>query len=523
MQSGDPNRRAWTVLRASVLLALVAAGESSGQQPPAIPPGQEQAAAAAVRPAEPKFRILRAVSGSRGEQKEGRYILHDPRTVFHIPHDRQVIVYFEWQGPVGKHRFEGIWKNPEGKVAVISDFEYEAKQPHFAGYWTLLLSETTPTGLWTLEARIDGEYAGSHIFQIISSSEPPPIPDPQPQPLAPAEIYERLKDATLFIERFDADGNRVSTGSGFYLGESEVVTAFQVIDGAHRLRVVRPDGQSAEVQEILGWSRRQDWAVLKVPVKAPAILPQQEKPARRIGDFYYSLNAPTEGMRTIISGNLVGEQNHPTSGPQLNLTFAPTWQALGAPLVDEFGKVVGMLGGRLTPSTSGDLLGMGIRNAQPGIAPPLAVPIEVLPKSSAERKATTLQQMQANGQFIPLLRRTTHILSATLSRKLEKIGSFLHPIDTDTRFSRRLGSFHFQATIRPQEKVSGNQMAVLHFYDLDNNLVGKTKPTQLKLRKDKVTFVTWTINAAGLRPGIYRLDFLLDEQPLWRVYFELTN
>lgn len=171
------------------------------------------------------------MSGSRGKQKEGRYILEDPRTVIHIPHDRQVIVYFEWQGPVGKHRFEGFWKNPEGKVAVISDFEYEAKQPHFAGYWTLLLSESTPTGLWTLEARIDGEYAGSHIFQIIPNSEPPPIPDPQPQPLAPAEIYERLKAATLFIERFDADGNRVSTDSGFYIGESEVVTAFQVSAG----------------------------------------------------------------------------------------------------------------------------------------------------------------------------------------------------------------------------------------------------------------------------------------------------
>ncbi len=66
-------------------------------------------------------------------------------------------------------------------------------------------------------------------------------------------------------------------------------------------------------------------------------------------------------------------------------------------------------------------------------------------------------------------------------------------------------------------------MAVLHFYDLDNSLVGKTKPNQLKLRKDKVTFVTWKIDAAAFRPGIYRLDFLLNEQPLWRIYFELTN
>lgn len=138
----------------------------------------------------------------------------------------------------------------------------------------------------------------------------------------------------------------------------------------------------------------------------------------------------------------------------------------------------------------------------------------MIPKSFTEQKATTLQQMQATGQFIPLLRRTTYNLSATLSRMLEKVGGSLLPMDTDTRFSRQLGRIYFQAILRPQEKVSGNQVAVLHFYDLDNHLVGKTEPTKLKLRKDQVTFVTWTIDAAAFAPGIYRLDFLLNERPV---------
>src|SRR5574337_1279729 len=110
-------------LRKLLLIAMALHCTLATAQQTSTPPGQ---ITGGVQAAEPKFRLVRSVSGSKGAQQGGRYVIQDPRTVFYIPEDRQVIVYFEWEGPIGLHRFEGLWKNPESKVAVLSDFWYEA-------------------------------------------------------------------------------------------------------------------------------------------------------------------------------------------------------------------------------------------------------------------------------------------------------------------------------------------------------------------------------------------------------------
>src|SRR5436309_14255732 len=121
--------------------------------------------AQAVAPAKPAlssaYRVIRSISGANGHEDNGRYLIDDPRSVFVAGKDAKVTVYFEWEGPMGPHHFEGLWKSPEGKIVLISDFRYEAKAKQFSGYWTMLLSESTPSGEWTLEARIDGELGGS--------------------------------------------------------------------------------------------------------------------------------------------------------------------------------------------------------------------------------------------------------------------------------------------------------------------------------------------------------------------------
>ena len=45
----------------------------------------------------PKFRLVRSVSGSKGNSQGSRYSMEDPRSVFYVPADRQVIVYMEWE------------------------------------------------------------------------------------------------------------------------------------------------------------------------------------------------------------------------------------------------------------------------------------------------------------------------------------------------------------------------------------------------------------------------------------------
>ena len=47
--------------------------------------------------------------------------MDDGRSAFTAGTDPKVIVYFEWEGPVGPHHFEGLWKSPEGKIRPRND------------------------------------------------------------------------------------------------------------------------------------------------------------------------------------------------------------------------------------------------------------------------------------------------------------------------------------------------------------------------------------------------------------------
>jgi hypothetical protein len=189
--------------RALVLFAIASifAGAASAQTTGTVaPPAQT-----------PEFRVLRSLTGSKGEPHDNDLTITDPRAVFHMPEDKQVIVYFEWEGPLGLHHFQGSWRGPDGKVYSVSDFQYVAQETRFRGYWTLTLSDTIITGLWALEANIDGYPAGMQVFQILADKAALP-----PSPPAASEVYRHALAASVFVDSLDSDGEVISRGSGFF-------------------------------------------------------------------------------------------------------------------------------------------------------------------------------------------------------------------------------------------------------------------------------------------------------------------
>jgi hypothetical protein len=57
-------------------------------------------------------RVLSHESGTRGEERGGRYVILDPRTTFRVPPDTTILVAFQWLGTPGKHRLTGCGKLP---------------------------------------------------------------------------------------------------------------------------------------------------------------------------------------------------------------------------------------------------------------------------------------------------------------------------------------------------------------------------------------------------------------------------
>jgi hypothetical protein len=133
-----------------VVLAAAAGASRVEAQGTSIAPSNAQAA---------MYRVVRSTSGSKGRVSGQTFVIEDPRTVFRVPDDRQVIVHFEWDGPGGAHRLEGLWRNPDGRVSTISEFEHTSRGGRFGAYWELALPTGAATGTWTLEARIDGQPA----------------------------------------------------------------------------------------------------------------------------------------------------------------------------------------------------------------------------------------------------------------------------------------------------------------------------------------------------------------------------
>jgi hypothetical protein len=467
--------------------------------------------------------------------------MDDPRTVFRVPDDRQVLVYCEWEGATGvagQHEFEGVWKNPADKVVVVSDFKLEVRERRCSGFFTMLLSETTETGVWTLEARVDGETTGHHKFQIVSANDPAaqtavgppqanpvgPPPEQARQPLTESQIYELANAATVLVEKLDARGVRIDSGSGFLVEPDVMLTAFQVIDGATKLRVSLPDGRRLETQEALGWDKWQDWAFLKVDSgqkRFIALSPNADSP---VGSRVFALAVSPVVARVIVRCDIVGKNRFPQNGGRLNLNCTHP-DVIGSPLLNEYGDLIGVVGGSLIPGWASTkslpgvyYSGAQIANSTPGL---LAVPVNSSSKPSSTHAPTNLQQLASDGTFTPVLTRFENIQYGTLARRVEAKPS-PRPMEETYEFRSKEGAVTVFISWQPKEKIKAP--AMIRIYDLSGRVLIESKPSKVDLKPGPApSYSWWRADISSLKPAIYRVDVFVDSSPVWRAFFKVRD
>jgi S1-C subfamily serine protease len=469
------------------------------------------------------FRMLHAASGTKGVERNGQFYFEDPRTVFRLGDDHKVMALFEWEGPAGPHKCEALWKDPSGKVVVVSDFQFAPPKSPFSGYFTLLVDDTAPTGIWTVEARIDGETAGSFSFEIVAAGSTVSPPPTRRIPLAVTDIYRQAQAATVLVEKLDPGGRMIGRGAGFSVGSVQIVTAFANIDGATSLRLVRLNGQAISTIQVLSWNRLQDWAVLKVEDSGLPVLKLAQSKSWNVGDRYYSLGTSAAGGWTIADGHIVGDTTHLGEGELLTLSnpFAAT--SMGGPVLNEFGDVVGILAEPLWPGRKGagetsDLPPMAGSGA-PAPSSALAVPMDSIRIPDAGATPTTTTDLAAKGVFIPLLQARDQVGFGALALTLEKKDGPAWVRDTREVFSQKVGQMIVFINWNPKTKFKG--VVTLRFYDLDNEELARTKPLNINLRPGAFLSSSWTVPLATYSPGTYRVDAYLGDAPAWREYFRV--
>jgi Trypsin-like peptidase domain len=489
-----------------VLLLLVAASHSEAYAQTAA----SLNSVGGTSPVAAKFVVIRTISGTKSVQRDAQFIIADPHTVFHLGNDHKVIVEFDWSGPVGPHKIQGLWKDPTGKVVVVSDFDFNPKSSPFAAYFTMLMDESAAAGIWTLDARIDGETAGSFSFEIVAGTETAPPPSVR-IPLSQTDIYHEAQASTVFIEKLDAAGKQIGRSNGFVIGSGQVVTTFDAINAANKLRVIFSSNTAVETTQVAKWDRAQGWAVLSVDTTGIAPLKTAQPRTWNVGDRFVSLGLSSAGGRIIVGGSIVGDTTQGHTGERVTLSIPLITNTTGTPVLNEFGDLIGMLTESLLP---------GLIARQDANLSALAIPIELVRTDTKGESPTSLNDLAAKGLFILPLQAPEQIGFGALAPKVETKNGPGWPRDIRTRFSTTDSNVIVFVNWHPSTRFKGT--ATLRLYDIDNIPLGEERSLNVNIHPDSYSSTYWTVPLATLTPGIYRADVYLGNVSVWRQFFSVV-
>src|SRR6266436_2754367 len=163
-----------------------------------------------------------------------------------------------------------------------------------------------------------------------------------PQDALP-DLVRRIKPSAVAIETFDARGEKLSRGSGFFIDLDRVVTNRHVIEGAYRAEVHLNSGHTFQVKNVIAVDAEGDVALLKV-----------DAPANLVRPLSLDRTSPQEGESVVVIGNPFGLEGSVTNGIVSAVRDIPGFGRIiqitapispgssGSPVVNMQGQVIGV-------------------------------------------------------------------------------------------------------------------------------------------------------------------------------------
>jgi len=178
------------------------------------------------------------------------------------------------------------------------------------------------------------------------------------------ELVRRVKPSVVAIATFDEKGEALTTGSGFFLRQDQVLTNLHVIRGAYRaeIRTLDVKGRVYPVAGVLSFDEEGDLALLSVKM-----------PAGRAHPLEMSTSLPEDGERVFVIGNplrLEGSvsdgivsavRDVPSLGKIIQITAPVSHGNSGSPLFNLRGQVIGVVTIRVI---NGENINLAIESAR---------------------------------------------------------------------------------------------------------------------------------------------------------------
>ena len=467
---------------------------------------------AAVPQAVP-LHVLKIAAGPAGSPSNGTFVLTEERSAFNRIDDREVIVSFDWEGTPGVHKLVALWRSQDGGVTSTSSMDYIAKGRRFGAYWTLTLSPTAPIGTWSIEATVDGQPGGRFTFEITDTKVQPGQPVQSVKvktPLAQSELYERLGRMFVGIERFSSAGRTLDSVSGVLGAKGRIYTSMAAIDDVDRIRAVLPDGSARDLQTLFAWNRRQDWAILEATNAKDIDLAIAASGSVKIGDRCFSIEGSPSAGGVLVDLSVIGHRPAPDGG--WLATFINGFGTPGAPVVNEYGELLGVVGA----SPGATRMGVLLRNRAELRGVPI-VPFGLF-RVHNDVVSTRIADLRSRGELIAALAGDQNVLSGGFAREIARTNT-VAPSDQRDEFSAAEKKLVAFVTWNPVERLKG--LAIIRVFDVDNRPVMETKPMKLSLGKGQMSLSSWELPISSLS-GTYRADVMLDARPMWRGFVKIT-
>lgn len=157
------------------------------------------------------------------------------------------------------------------------------------------------------------------------------------------ELVRRIKPSAVAIETFDARGEKLSRGSGFFIDADRVVTNRHVIDGAYRAEVHSISGNSYPVKNVLAVDAEGDVALLRVDAPGNLVRPLSlDRTSPQEGESIVVIGNPFGLEGSVTNGIVSAVRDIPGFGRIIQITAPISPGSSGSPVVNMQGQVIGV-------------------------------------------------------------------------------------------------------------------------------------------------------------------------------------
>ncbi|HEX3184682.1 MAG TPA: trypsin-like peptidase domain-containing protein [Pyrinomonadaceae bacterium] len=157
------------------------------------------------------------------------------------------------------------------------------------------------------------------------------------------ELVRRIKPSAVAIETYDARGEKLSRGSGFFIDADRIVTNRHVIEGAHRAEIHCITGAVLPVKGVLAVDAEGDIALLKIDPPTPQIRPLPlDKTSPQEGESVVVIGNPLGLEGSVTNGIVSAVRDIPTFGRIIQITAPISSGSSGSPVVNMQGQVIGI-------------------------------------------------------------------------------------------------------------------------------------------------------------------------------------